>query len=235
MQLNIAQKILSHNKTVYNQVSGDFSLTRNYIWPEFEYFKGYLQKGQDVLDIGCGNGRILQLLKDYKPNYLGVDNSENLIEEAEKSWSGYNFMAADVLDLSVVGRKFDLVFLISTLHHIPSQELREQALQNIKSVLKPDGKLLMINWNLWQKRYIKYIIKYILLKITDPSKEIIEDVKAKDLDLQDIFMQFFDKKNKRYIHAFTEFNISNLLKLTGFEIIKNVSNKRNIITVAKIK
>ena len=69
--------------------------------------------------------------------------------------------------------------------------------------------------------------------MSKPNKEIIEGVKAKNLDLQDVFLPFFKKSNQRYMHAFTELNIGRLLKRTGFEIIKNVTNKRNIITVAK--
>ena len=118
------------------------------------------------------------------------------------------------------------------MHHIPSQKLREKVLINVKSVLKPNGKLLMTNWNLWQKRYLKYIIKYTLLKIAETEKET-NGIKPGDLDLQDVFIPW-QKKYQRYIHAFTESNIAHLLKKTGFEIIKNVSNSRNIITVAKL-
>jgi 2-polyprenyl-3-methyl-5-hydroxy-6-metoxy-1,4-benzoquinol methylase len=238
MKTAVAMKILAKNKELYDQIAEDFAETRNKIWPEFEYFKGYLANGQDILDLGCGNGRLLELLKDYKINYLGIDYSSKLIDEAKKDWlasqSGpkYNFKVADILDLNLK-EKFDLVFLIATLHHIPSQKLREKVLLNVKSVLKPNGKLLMTNWNLWQKRYLKYIIKYTLLKIAETEKGT-NGIKPQDLDLQDVFIPW-QKKYQRYIHAFTENNIARLLKKAGFEIIKNVSNSRNIITVAKIK
>ncbi|MBD3359156.1 MAG: methyltransferase domain-containing protein, partial [Candidatus Buchananbacteria bacterium] len=155
-----------------------------------------------------------------------------LIEEAQKKWPDYNFKVGDILDLSFLEKKFDLVFLISTLHHIPSDRLRQKVLREIYSVLKPNGKLLMINWNLWQTKYLKYIIKYTLLKLAEPTKQVLPGIKAKDLDLQDVFVPW-QKKHLRYIHALTELNVARLVKKTGFEIIKNVSNKRNIITVAK--
>jgi SAM-dependent methyltransferase len=238
MKTAVAMKILAKNKEIYDQIAEDFAETRNKVWPEFEYFKGYLANGQDVLDLGCGNARLLELLKDYKVNYLGIDFSPNLIAEAKKDWldsqsePNFNFMVGDILDLNLK-EKYDLVFLVATLHHIPSQRLREKVLLNVKSVLKPNGKLLMTNWNLWQKRYLKYIIKYTLLKISESEKET-NGIMPEELDLQDVFIPW-QKKHQRYIHAFTENNIANLLKKTGFEIIKNVSNTRNIITVAKIK
>jgi len=232
MRKEIADKLIEANKQIYDQIAKDFSTSRAKPWPEFEYFKGYLQNGQDMLDLGCGNGRLLDFLKDYKINYSGIDNSEKLIEEARVKWPGQNFLVADILDLSFLAKKFDLAFLIATLHHIPSDSLRAKVLREIYSVLKPGGKLLMINWNLWQQKYLKYIIKYTLLKLAEPNKMVVEGLKAKDLELQDVFIPW-QKKHLRYIHAFTELNVARLVKKTGFEIIKNVSNKRNIITVAK--
>lgn len=232
MKRQIAYKILEKNKELYNQIAHDFSESRANLWPEFEYFKGYLQNGQDVLDLGCGNGRLLELLKGYKINYLGIDYSDKLIEQAQHNWPGHKFMVKDILFLTNLKQKFDLVFCVAILHHIPSAKLREQVLHNVKSVLKPGGKLLMINWNLWQTRYMKYIIKYTLLKLTDPESSI-DGILANDLDMQDVFIPW-QKRYLRYIHAFTELNVGRLVKKCGFEIIKNVSNSRNIITVAKI-
>ncbi len=233
MKKDVALKIIKANKILYNQIAKDFSETRYNIWPEFEYFKGYLHNGQAILDLGCGNGRLLSMLKDYKVSYLGIDYSENLIREAQANWPDRKFKSADILEIGNIKEKFDLVFCIATLHHIPSAKLREQVLLNIKSLLKPDGKLLMTNWNLWQTRYLKYIIKYTLLKLTDPYKEV-NGIEIGNLDLQDVFIPW-KKKNYRYVHAFTELNVANLLKKTGFEIIKNVSNTRNIITISKLK
>ncbi len=233
MKKETALKIIKANKILYNEIARNFSETRYNVWPEFEYFKGYLHDGQAIMDLGCGNGRLLELLKDYKVDYLGVDFSENLIREAQAKWPGKHFKSADILELNNLKEKFDLVFCVATLHHIPSDKLRQQVLTNIKSVLKPDGKLLMTNWNLWQTKYLKYIIKHTLLKLTDPDKEengVLND----ELDFQDVYIPW-QKKYQRYIHAFTERNIAGLLKKSGFEIIKNVSNSRNIITVAKIK
>ncbi|MCX6744976.1 MAG: class I SAM-dependent methyltransferase [Candidatus Parcubacteria bacterium] len=233
MKRETALKIIKANKILYNEIARNFSETRYNVWPEFEYFKGYLHDGQDVMDLGCGNGRLLELLKDYKVNYLGVDFSENLIREAQSKWPDKHFKAADILELNNLKEKFDLVFCVATLHHIPSDKLRLQVLTNIKNTLKPDGKLLMINWNLWQTKYLKYIIKYTLLKLTDPDKEE-NGVLIDELDFQDVYIPW-QKKYQRYIHAFTERNIAGLLKKAGLEVIKNVSNTRNIITVAKVK
>jgi len=231
MKQQTALKIIDLNKKLYDQIAEDFSASRAKLWPEFEYFKGYLKNGQDILDLGCGNGRLVELLNEYKMNYTGLDYSQKIIEQAKKKYPNQKFIVADALDLSLLNQKFDIVFCVALLHHIPSKKLRLQVMQNIKTVLKPGGKLLMTNWNLWQKRYIKYIIKYTLLKLAEPAKVVIDDIKAIDLDLQDTFIPW-QKKYKRYVHGYTELNMARLVKKSGLEIIKNVSNTRNLITIA---
>ncbi|MDD5341106.1 MAG: class I SAM-dependent methyltransferase [Patescibacteria group bacterium] len=233
MKEEIALKILAKNKELYNDIASDFSRTRGAVWPEFEYFKGYIANGQDILDLGCGNGRLLELLKEYQINYLGIDYSQKLIGQAQRLWPDSKFLVADILNLPPLKKKFDLIFCVAVLHHIPSKKFRLQVLKEMKNLLKPGGKLLMINWNLWQTRYLKYIIKYTLLKMTDPLNEA-NGIKHMNLDLGDVFIPW-QKKHLRYVHAFTEMEVESLLKKSGFEIIKNVSNNRNIITVAKVK
>jgi SAM-dependent methyltransferase len=233
MKEEIALKILAKNKELYNNIASDFSRSRGTLWPDFEYFKGYIANGQDILDLGCGNGRLLELLEDYKVNYLGIDYSQKLISAAQSNWPKAKFLVADILNLPPLKEKFDLIFCVAVLHHIPSKKMRLQVLSEIKSLLKPDGKLLMTNWNLWQSRYMKYIIKYTLLKMTDPLNEA-NGIKHMNLDMGDVFIPW-QKKYQRYVHAFTEMEVESLLKKSGFEVIKNVSNTRNIISVAKLK
>jgi len=49
----------------------------------------YIEPGQKVLDLGCGNGRLLNALKDKKIDYIGVDNSEKLLLEAQTLYPEY--------------------------------------------------------------------------------------------------------------------------------------------------
>ncbi len=42
--------------------------------------------GQKVLDLGCGNGRLLNVLQNKNIDYIGVDNSENLLLNAQNAY-----------------------------------------------------------------------------------------------------------------------------------------------------
>jgi len=54
----------------------------------------------DVLDLGCGNGRLADLFKNVE-NYVGVDFSENLVKLASERGLGtqYKFYVSSVTEL----------------------------------------------------------------------------------------------------------------------------------------
>ncbi|MDD5043260.1 MAG: class I SAM-dependent methyltransferase [Patescibacteria group bacterium] len=213
MKEEIAQKLLKKVKESYNIISGDFSATRGYIWPDLEIFGKYIKAGDKVLDLGCGNGRLYDFLKNKSINYFGVDNSEALINEAKKKYPEIadKFQVGDALDLNFPDNHFDAVMMVAVLNHLPSKELRLQVLNNVKRVLKPDGYLLMTNWNLYQKKYRPLIIKYSLLKLIGKSP----------LDFGDCLVPFGQEKVKRYYHSFTKKEIQKLAVLSGLTILEN--------------
>jgi len=175
MNLEIAKKLLEKTKKDYESIAEEFAFTRLEPWKEMEQFAEFIKGGDVVLDLGCGNGRLLTVLGNKPITYIGVDNSEKLIELARKRWSENEkrkFLVGDALDLSFlknvtlnIVEGFDVVFCLAMLHHIPGKELRLKVLKEIKQVLKDKGLLIITNWDLYQLRYLPYIIKYTILKL----------------------------------------------------------------------
>src|SRR3990167_5246208 len=128
MDIETAKKILAKTKSDYEKIVVGFDATRTNS-PHFEADLGHLvefaEAGEKVLDLGAGNGRLYELLKDKKVDYLGIDNCAPLVEKAKTRFPGANFQIGEATDLSSLGEEtFDLVFAIALLHHIPSKELR---------------------------------------------------------------------------------------------------------------
>jgi SAM-dependent methyltransferase len=221
MNIEVAKKLLEKTKKDYEKIAIGFDETRGHT-PHFrsdlEQLVGYVSEGNKVLELGSGNGRLYELLKDKKIDYLGIDNCAPLILKAKAHFPAAKFLVGDVLDLSFlknvipsIVEGFDVVFAIALLHHIPSKELRLKSLENIKNFLKPKGLFIMSNWNLYQPKYISKIIKYAGLVAT---KKII-------LDWGDILVPWHTREKViyRYYHAFTRKEISSLIEEAGFTIV----------------
>ena len=165
MDKKYAKYLLEKTRDDYNAIAEDFSSTRRFVWQGLEPLYHYASPRDKVLDLGCGNGRLLQIFKDIKINYTGVDNSEKLIEIAKKTYPSANFLVADALHLPFPSSYFDKVYSIAVLHHIPSKESRLKFLEEAKHVLRPGGLLILTVWDLWRGRGWKLNLKYGLLKI----------------------------------------------------------------------
>jgi trans-aconitate 2-methyltransferase len=109
-------------------------------------FKLDLKGDERVLDIGCGDGTITAEIAKQLPNgfVLGIDNSEEMINFAQKIISSKRFtnLAFELKDINDLNfnDEFDVVFSNATLHwiinHVP-------VLKCIKRSLRPSGKVML--------------------------------------------------------------------------------------------
>jgi len=135
-----------------------------------------------------------------------------LIAKAREKFPDARFLVGDALDLGfLANEKFSKVFLVATLQHIPSRELRQKVLENIRETLVTDGTLVMTNWNLYQPKYLPQIIKFSSLRAARRMK----------IDRGDVFMPWRTKEEvvQRYYHAFTSSETRELLLDAGFKVI----------------
>lgn len=231
MNLQTAKFLLNKTKEDYECIAESFSHTRKYLWADFKEFEKYIQDKNYILDLGCGNGRLFEMFNNKKINYTGVDNCKKLIKEAKNKYSllGASFLVADALDAPFGDQKFDAVFCIAVLNHIPSKELRIEFLKNAKKILKNNGILIMTNWNLYQKKYFMLVIKSFFIKIVSYLIYWLKTfgLPARKLDFSDIFIPW-KLKNKiiqRYYHAFTTRELFKLFEQTGFNVIQKYYTK----------
>ncbi len=227
----VANRILEKVKEDYNVIAQDFAKTREKIWPEMLFLKDYIRKGERVLDIGCGSGRLFELFKEKDIEYFGVDFSKKLIEIAKRKYlyqAGEDkekinilptFLVVDALKLPFEDGFFDKVFSIAVFHHIPSKEKRIIFLNEIKRVLKRGGEVHLTVWNLWQRKYFFEILKNNFKKIIGKN----------ELDFCDIFVPF--GRRERYYHCFRRVELEKLFKEVDFDIKEIKKLKRNGKTV----
>ncbi len=229
MDKKYAQFLLGKVNDDYNLISEEFSRSRRNIWPEIRFlFDNYLKKGENILDLGCGNGRFYNIFQEKKVKYIGIDKSQQLVRLAMKKYPLADFREGDAFNLPFPDNYFDKIFSIAVLHHIPSEELRLKFLKEAKRVLKKDGLLILTVWHFsgWDNYFL--LLKYTILKLMGRSKLGFKDI-----------LKRWGKKAKRYYHWFSEKELRNLVKKVNLEIkeigiVKNKDKQRqNIYLVAK--
>lgn len=223
MNNTTANKILDLNRKSYNLIAQKFSQSRQRPWPEFKNFISYLKDGDKILDLGCGNARLLLSLNDISIDYTGIDMSKMLIEQAKSLHTNNKFKYGDVLTLDEPENLYNAVFSIAMLNHIPSIEYKKQTVQNIYKTIKPGGYLFMTNWNLWKPSLKKKsVFNYWWKRFKTSNKEWqnLYDFSKTELSFKDqiTYWKSGNINEPLYYYAFTKREITKLLESVGFTI-----------------
>ena len=97
-----------------------------------------------VLDIGCGNGALLKELSPMIENGIGVDASEGIIKVACERQSEIRNLKFEIINgpkLPVEDKSVDVVISLLSFRYLDWDPLMDE----IKRVLKPGGKILIID------------------------------------------------------------------------------------------
>ncbi len=213
----------------YNLIAQDFSSTRREIniWKEARFLLDP-KKNDKILDLGCGNGRYYSFFKDEEVKYIGVDNSQELINIAKQKYPGVQFQVESGLNLSFPDNYFDQIYSIAVLHYIPSKEYRLKFLKEAKRVLKNNGYLTLLVWKFPLKEELSLLFKYTILKLLGKT----------DLDFRDIFRPWHGRTQK-YYHLFSKRELKQLVKQAGLRVVdigvvrNERGNRRNIYIKAQ--
>jgi SAM-dependent methyltransferase len=120
-------------------------------WQNFE--KPYLEKlftrlGKEhpgrYLDFACGTGRILELGFPHFIESVGIDISEVMLAEARRKVPGARLIQTDVMVDSPDVGTFNVISLFRFILSA-EQPLREGVLRWLRSVIAPDGVLVLNN------------------------------------------------------------------------------------------
>jgi SAM-dependent methyltransferase len=119
-------------------------------------------RGQRLLEIGAGFGRLTELYADFEQVVL-LDYSKSQLRQAQAHLGRgerYIYVAGDFYNPPFVDSLFDGATMIRTIHHAQDVSL---ALRQIGRVLVPDGTCILEFAN---KRHLKAILRYWLRRQT---------------------------------------------------------------------
>ena len=120
---------------------GKFQQSLDFLIERHEILAKEIRSGSTVLDIGCGLGILASLLAEKNCQVYGVAKRLSKMLKVEKLCT---FHKVESNKLPFNPATFDYVVLSWTLHDIKLEE-REPLLAECIRVLKPDGKLLILD------------------------------------------------------------------------------------------
>lgn len=113
----------------------NFSQQKKIIKETFDF-----KSEKKILDLGCGTGEFAGLLN--KMDYCGIDLSTRYVKYAAKNNAG-DFKVMDAAKLEFPDHSFDYILIMAILHHLADDKMNKVLLE-VKRVLKPEGKILVM-------------------------------------------------------------------------------------------
>ncbi|MEN2768753.1 class I SAM-dependent methyltransferase [Ornithinibacillus xuwenensis] len=100
------------------------------------FFNDFVETGNRVLDVGCGDGYGTYKLNELGYKAVGADLSVEMITKAKERLFDIPFFQADIGNLPFQSNSFDAILCINVLEWT---EIPALALKELRRVLKPGG------------------------------------------------------------------------------------------------
>ena len=141
-----------HRARLYDLLGAILVLGRGSAMRERTIALAHLVPGESVLEVGCGTGEIAMRAKartGATGSVAGIDPSPEMIAVARQKAAQANldidYRVASVEALPFADATFDVVLSSLMMHHLP-EDLKPRALAEIRRVLKPGGRLLVVDF-----------------------------------------------------------------------------------------
>lgn len=196
-------------------------------------FKAYVAvepfiKG-DVLEVGCGEGRGIDLMLPKAATFTAVDKIEEALMKLRSKFPSGKFIGTNIPPLSALAdNAYDVVVTFQVIEHIEDDHL---FLKEIHRVLKPGGvayvttpnRKLSLSRNPWHVR------EYLADELKKLGEKYFANVEMKGITGNEKVMEYY-QQNKKSVERITRFDIFNLqyrLPVSVLRIPYEIMNRWN--------
>lgn len=163
----------------------------------------------DLLEIGCGEGRGIELLQPLCERYMAVDKIGPILKKLSDRFPGVEFAQMNIPPLSgIPDGSFDRVISFQVIEHIKDDVAY---LEEIKRVLKPGGLALITTPNIkfTLTRNPWHVREYLSRELFDKAISVFDEVEIKGISGNQKVLDYY-RRNKESVEKITRFDIFNL-------------------------
>jgi len=163
----------------------------------------------NVLEVGCGEGRGVNVILEKASAFTAVDKIKPVIDELRNKFPAGNFISMNIPPLSgLPDNTFDFVVSFQVIEHIEDDLLY---LKEIHRVLKPGGKALITtpNRSMSLTRNPWHIREYLPKELAQLAAKVFSKVEMKGITGNEKVMSYYEE-NKKSVRRFTRWDILKL-------------------------
>ena len=189
--------------------------------------------GGNMLEIGTGAGRGVEVMAKIVDNYTGIDKNAPLLKELSEKYPKFSFIDMFIPPLKgLVDNTFDYIVTFQVIEHIADDNA---FLKEAFRVLKPGGKLFLttpnrimsLTRNPWHER------EYLSLELKNLMEKYFKNVVAKGIHGNQLVNDYYEanKKSVKKITRFDVFNLQYILPRWMLQVPYDIGNRlsRNML------
>lgn len=163
----------------------------------------------DVLEVGCGEGRGIDLLTRHARSFTAVDKIKPVIDRLKKKHPQAHFLSMNIPPLTgLKDNAYDLVVSFQVIEHIHDDLL---FLRELHRVLRPGGTALLTtpNRRLTLTRNPWHIREYLPEELEHLAKGVFSEVTIKGITGNNKVMTYYEE-NKKSVRRYTRWDFFDL-------------------------
>lgn len=192
----IASDVIASDNPIHQRLLKAYYLSLDYI-------------SGNVLEVGCGEGRGVELLAPKAIHYTGIDKISQVVENLSTKHPEHHFKQMVIPPFSgLKDSSFDIVVSFQVIEHIKNDL---EYLKEIYRVLKPGGKALITTPNIKMSlsRNPWHIREYTAAELNKLAKNVFSNVEMLGIGGNDKVMTYYEQ-NKQSVHKMMKWDILNL-------------------------
>ncbi len=128
----------------YDLITAVLSYGQDARWKRTLIARAQVQRGERALDLACGTGDLAFAAAAQGARVVGLDITHRMLQLAAQKSGAVSFLAGDMTSLPFRSQAFDLVTTGYGLRNVPDLTA---AIDEIARVLRPEGRLLSLDFN----------------------------------------------------------------------------------------